>query len=32
MKKNEITEGFEEIDKVKTKIYSKLLINYDHLY
>jgi hypothetical protein len=30
MKKNEITDGFEEIDKVKTKVDSKLLINYDH--
>ncbi len=31
MKKNEITDGFEEIDKVKTKVYSKLLINSYHV-
>jgi hypothetical protein len=32
MKRDQITDGFEEIDKVKRKVYSKLLINYDQLY
>ena len=32
MKKNAITNGFDEIDRVKTIVHSKLLINYSHNY
>jgi hypothetical protein len=28
MEKNAITNGFDEIDKIKTKVDSRLLINY----
>jgi hypothetical protein len=30
MKKRELTNGFDDIDKVKSKVDSKLLFNYNH--
>ena len=32
MKKNAITNGFDEIDRVRTKVDSKLLFNYTQNY
>lgn len=32
MNKNAITNGFDEIDRVKTKVDSKLLFNYTYNY